>query len=149
MKPAYKVDLAQQLAECDANYARLTKLLPALADEDSRVLGVGTQRPYRRVKIDVVETTKYTQTLEITELNEVTSEMPALTMTVRLYHDVGMAEVIAFNRHWRARPRYEYPNGRMLQIDEKRQQNMYLGEWLANCLQHGYTQEYAVPVSDG
>ncbi len=148
-KSAYKVDLATQLAECDANYARLLKLLPKLGSESEWTIGVGSERPHRQVKIQVVEATKYTHTLEICELSEVSSDLAAPTMTVRVYHDVCMAEVIAFNRHWRARQRYEYPNGRMLQVDEKRQQNLYLGEWLTNCLQHGYAQEYAVLVDDG
>jgi len=53
-----------------------------------------------------------------------------LTMTVRMYHDAKVAEVMNCSGHGTFEPEYGYPNKHMLQRDEKRQLNQLLGEWL-------------------
>lgn len=53
-----------------------------------------------------------------------------LTMTVRMYHDAKVAEVMNCAGHGTFEPEYSYPNKNMLQRDEKRQVNQLLGEWL-------------------
>ncbi len=60
-------------------------------------------------------------------------------MDVRAYHDAHMLEVGAFQSHRRIAARYDYPNDRMHQQDEKSQQNRFLAEWLEHCLQNGRT----------
>lgn len=58
-------------------------------------------------------------------------------MSIRLYHDACMAEVISSQDIHQVKPRYDYPNKRMLQQDEKQQINQFLNEWLHLCLAHG------------
>ena len=61
--------------------------------------------------------------------------MPQLTM--RLYHDAKMAEVISCDKVRCIRPRYEKLNHTMYQTDEKSQWNKFLSEWLEYCLEYG------------
>jgi len=58
-------------------------------------------------------------------------------ITVCMYHDANMAEVIAWKNHKRLRARYEYPNKHMYQQDEKAQLNQFLGDWLTLCQKKG------------
>ena len=70
--------------------------------------------------------------------------MPCLT--VRMYHDAKVAEVLAWEGHRRLRPRYEYPNRSMYQSDEKLQINQFLGECLSLCLNKGRSVDSVVPT---
>lgn len=58
-------------------------------------------------------------------------------MSIRLYHDARMAEVISSQGIRQVKPRYNYPNKHMHQQDEKQQINQFLNEWLQLCLTHG------------
>jgi len=58
-------------------------------------------------------------------------------MSIRLYHDARMAEVISSQDIRQVKPRYDYPNKHMHQQDEKQQINQFLNEWLHLCLTHG------------
>lgn len=58
-------------------------------------------------------------------------------MSIRLYHDARMAEVISSQDVFQVKPRYDYPNKNMHQQDEKQQINQFLNEWLHLCLEHG------------
>lgn len=58
-------------------------------------------------------------------------------MSIRLYHDAQMAEVISSQDVHQVKPRYDYPNKQMHQQDEKQQINQFLNEWLKLCLEYG------------
>lgn len=132
-KRRYRIDLAAELAECEANYARLLRLLPML-ERDTHAFGVGA---HLQLHVTVTERSPYTTTLEFCQLPAgIPSVAPRLT--VRAYHDARLAEVIAFTSRRRVQPRYDYPNPAMHQPDEKSQWNRFLGEWLSHCLQHGF-----------
>lgn len=132
-KRGYRVDLAAGQAECAANYLRLSRLLPGF-DADHRVFGVG---PYSQMNIQVTERSPYTTTLDISQsMHPSTALAPCLT--VRVYHDAQLAEVVAFANRRRVQPAYEYPNPAMYQPDEKAQWNRFLSEWLSHCLHHGH-----------
>jgi uncharacterized protein len=138
-KQKYKIDLAGQQAECEANYLRIMKLVPDMNFIDRREFGVelagGTPV---EIRITVTERCKYTTMLEVSQLQAATQWSTAPSFVLRVYHDAQMAEVIAFERHNRLRPRYEYPNTNMYHCDEKAQLNQFLGEWLSHCLHHGH-----------
>lgn len=143
-KERYKVDLPLQMAECETNYVYLTKLLannqlPALQDEFRFMVARGEQHWLHLLRI--TERSPYTTTLELSRTALDTSsnwlKMPKLTL--RMYHDAKLAEVLAWEGHRRLRPRYEYPNQSMYQSDEKYQLNRFLGEWLSVCLKHGHS----------
>lgn len=143
-KERYKVDLPLQMAECEANYLRLGKLLvnnqlPALQNEFRFMVARGQQHWLHLLR--VIERSPYTTTLELSRTALDTSsnwlKMPKLTL--RMYHDAKLAEVLAWEGHKRLRPRYEYPNQAMYHNDEKYQLNRFLGEWLRVCLEHGHS----------
>ena len=131
-KRRYCVDLAAAQAECEANYWRLKHLLRAFS-EDDRCFVVGA---HLQMRICVRERSPYTTLLEITQAPTAIASL-APSLTVRVYHDAQLAEVVAFAHLRRVLPRYEYPNPAMHQPDEKAQWNRFLRDWLSHCLQHG------------
>lgn len=143
----YKVDLPLQMAECEANYARLHKLLTQhfnkqienqQGDEYRFMISRGAQQWLNQIHI--LERSPYTTTLQLSQ-NSIASEVTWLQMprlTVRMYHDAKLAEVLAWEGHKRLRPRYEYPNQAMYHADEKLQINQFLGELLTRCLSDGH-----------
>jgi uncharacterized protein len=138
-KVKYKINLPLQMAECEANFAKLKKLLPVEGCVREFAVSRGLQQS--RHKLNVIERSRYTTTLALTQAEEralgsAWLKMPRLT--VRMYHDAKVAEVLAWEGHKRLRPRYEYPNQSMYQCDEKLQINQFLGEWLSVCLSHGH-----------
>lgn len=140
-KRRYQVDLAAVQAECELNYSRLLRLLREFPD-DSRCFGVGA---HQQLSVHVVERCPYTTTLEIAP-SPLPHDGEAPCMTVRVYHDARLAEVVACAGRRRVQPRYDYPNEDMLQPDEKAQWNRFLGEWLSYCLQHGFSLDH--PLSE-
>jgi len=142
MKRKYVPDLTRQMAICEANYARLVKLMPDTDTCDLREFQVVWGEHQAHIRIEVEERFTYTTTLQISQqdmLVESWLESPALV--VRLYHDAGMAEVICMKRRRQLSGVYPYPNREMRQPDEKVQLNSYLGEWLSHCLQYGQVVE--------
>ena len=137
----YKVDLPLQMAECEANYARLSKLVNHhLADKNEfRFLVMRGQHQWLHL-LQVLERSPYTTTLQLNQTMVAAHsnwlQLPRLT--VRMYHDAKLAEVLAWEGHKRLRPRYEYPNQSMYHADEKLQINQFLGELLTRCLSEGY-----------
>ena len=51
-------------------------------------------------------------------------------MSVRLYHDAMVAEVCSSQQIFRFKARYDYPNKKLHQRDEKHQINQFLADWL-------------------
>ena len=164
-RSSYNIDLIKQMAECDANYIRLLKLVPQLRayldgsfeelagyqagqfDEPEKTLE-GTIISYCladpqddqgkvTVEIRVVEAFRYTSTLEIVQLPQLKQWMTNPSMLVRVYHDANTAEVISYQGHRNLQPRYPRPNPQMYHPDEKMQVNQFLGEWLTHCLNVG------------
>lgn len=143
-KERYKVNLPLQMAECETNYVRLAKLLankqlPTLQDEYRFMVARGTHHWLHLLRI--IERSPYTTTLELsrTAIDESSNWLKMPKLTLRVYHDAKLAEVLAWEGHKRLRPRYEYPNQSMYQSDEKYQLNCFLGEWLTLCLEHGHS----------
>lgn len=115
----------------ERNFRQLVTLLPELkgAALSSPVSSFGALR------IEVVERHKYTTLLSLSQ--PLPLFLPPLTMTVCIYHDAKVAEVIDYQASGRLRAHYDYPNPDMFQIREKRRVNEFLGEWLDFCLLPG------------
>lgn len=147
MKARYVPDLARQMAVCELNYTRLERLMPDLACCDRReFLLDGPKRQRLRVRIEVLERFAYTSTVQLSQMRDKhgCDWLDAPTLTVRLYHDAAMAEVVS-SGHRQLSGTYAYPNQQMHQPDEKQQLNDYLGEWLNHCLKFSQT---CVPAFD-
>lgn len=137
------------MAECDANYLRLAKLVPELRERDERHLTVRIGHHDVKVRIGVLERSPYTTLIELCQLPVVGGlafELPAPSMVVRLYHDAKSAEVVEYQNERHFKPFYAYPNGEMRQSDEKAQVNRFLSEFLAACLEHGACADRSVVV---
>jgi uncharacterized protein YqiB (DUF1249 family) len=128
------------MADCDANYVRLMKLFPEMVQGDERRIGLRHGQD-GVAQLSVLEQTPYTTLVRLSQENGMDASsawvrLPVLTL--RLYHDAKVAEVVVCEGSRRAYPRYEYPNERMFHQDEKAQWNKFLAEWLSHCLEHGY-----------
>tara|TARA_B110000014_G_C19868123_1_gene449519 strand:+ start:123 stop:704 length:582 start_codon:yes stop_codon:yes gene_type:complete len=183
-KANYSIDLIKQMAECDANYIRLLRLIPQLAtyrtitlskNDDKKELYESLGYPDVDVKDDmyecrkgkalegsavefciadfidsnqrvtvqikILESFRYTNTLEIVQKPEGKKWLTNPSMVVRVYHDASTAEVISSQGHTNFQPRYLQRNPMMYQTDEKMRVNAFLGEWLTHCLQVGRSVE--------
>ena len=168
-KNHYSIDLIKQMAECDANYIRLLRLLPVLAAhrqrDYSQLSPTHSQQTEKdapekaleglsylftlaeletepvSVEIKILEAFKYTSTLEIVQRPVVREWMTNPSMLIRVYHDASTAEVVSYQGHRNLEARYAQPNPKMYQSDEKSQVNRFLGEWLTHCLGAGHSAE--------
>jgi uncharacterized protein YqiB (DUF1249 family) len=110
----------------------MLKLLPDCDTQDlSYIFEVGDSLEYR---IKIVDSSRYTSTLEMAQISENTPTFLQPKMTIRLYHDAKVAEVLEAQRTSRLKPVYEYPNLNMHQRNEKHMVNVFLAEWLHFCL---------------
>lgn len=161
----YRIDLVRQMADCDANFIRLLKLMPELesfrhasivAAQDVEPAEKASQQGDNpryarefvihspageeiRIRIGVLEVFRYTSTLAVTQITRVSQWIDPPVILVRVYHDAATAEAIAYQGHKAFLARYAIPNSRMYHQDEKRQINEFLGEWLSLCLQAGHS----------
>lgn len=138
----YVPDLTGLMAECEANYARLLKLLPDIERVSSKQVAI-TYPNGVAVNIQFIrlEQFRYTSTVQIQHSTSAGLWLDMPSMVVRLYHDAHMAEVVDAQHMRQLKGIYNYPNTKMHQADEKAQRNLYLGEWLCYCLQHGHVLE--------
>ncbi|MFA7892613.1 DUF1249 domain-containing protein [Pseudomonas putida] len=139
LRERYRVDLAGLQAACEANYARLMRLLPDMrTTQSSRSIGMTQGDQMLGVLVlDVVLACPYTTTLRIRQEHSL-PWLPVPVMEVQVYHDARMAEVVSAEHARRLRSIYPYPNAAMHQPDEKAQLNLFLGEWLSHCLACGH-----------
>ena len=154
----YNIDLGAHIAECEANYARLMRLLPDLPDTDRRTFSVRLGQSETKVRFEVAQRCPYTTVVNIVQDpppvsgqdsgegagngagNGAEQNVPGLAETrlsIRIYHDAKAAEVIEYQNQRGFHAVYEYPNARMRHPDEKAQVNRFLGEFLGVCLEHG------------
>src|SRR6478735_306408 len=149
-KERYKVDLPLQMAECELNYVRLSKLFDAnlakASDEYRFMITRGNHQWLHLLR--VIERSRYTATLQFSQtlVDSHPSWLPMPRLVVRMYHDAKLAEVLAWEGHKRLRPRYEYPNRTMYHADEKLQINQFLGEWLVLGLYEGHSLDEVMPM---
>ena len=122
VKKPYHVDLAELMRVYETNYAKLNALLPVGHE-------VGDVRCYQAVnmvyQLTVNEVTKYTTLIDICQ-SDAMPVFPLPKMSVRLYHDARVAEVCASGGFSRVKAKYDYPNTKLLQKDEKFQLNKFI-----------------------
>ncbi len=130
----YVPHLPTMQAVCELNYAHFMRVLPDCDTEDlSYEFTVKDSLQYR---VKITEAARYTTTVQVEQLNSHTPAYLKPAMTVRLYHDARMAEVISSQNTGAFAPSYQYPNNKMRQRNEKQMVNMFLAEWLEFCLKH-------------
>ena len=142
LRDRYRVDLAGLQAACEANYARLMRLLPQMREQRSarRIAVTLGDQMLGVLAIEVLVDCPYTTTLLFRQEHSL-PWLPVPQLQVQVYHDARMAEVICAEHARRFRSIYPYPNAAMHQPDEKAQLNVFLGEWLSHCLACGHEYE--------
>ena len=137
----YKLDLSGLHAECEANYARLMRLLPDFETIDRREFQCRSGATTTQVCLEITQRCPYTTMINVSQHESPTPWVEPPRFEVRLYHDALMAEVVQYSGVRRVSPRYDYPNEGMHQRDEKHQLNRFLGEWLSHCIDTGHCVE--------
>lgn len=134
----YVPDLVSMGAHFEANYRRLQKLMHLMQEQPCVQirLNVG-ERFVGTVTLTQLESSRYTDTLLLEQTAAVGKWLNDPEMTVRMYHDASVAEVINCRGHARFAGNNDYPNRYMHHPDEKSQLNVFLSEWLNFCLTHG------------
>jgi len=128
----YVPKVANMHQVCEVNYGRLLRLLPDCDTEDLQYqFEVNTSLLYT---IKIIECSRYTSTLEMSQKSQMGYEFLRPVVQVRLYHDAKMAEVISAQNIGSLKPSYQYPNIKMYQKNEKEMVNLFLAEWLQFCL---------------
>ncbi len=148
MKSRYTINFPEHMARCETNYVQLLKLMPNRDTLNTWEFAIGMPNGHWKMRFEVIERARYTTTVSVARQdNEEQAWLQLPTLTVRLYHDADIAEVLGWNKHKKFDVRYPYPNKQMYQCDEKAQLNSFLGEWLNLCLAQGHSLE-KVSVND-
>ncbi|WP_029684266.1 DUF1249 family protein [Tatumella saanichensis] len=138
MTQRYTPDFPEMMRLNETNYAQLRRLLP----RDERE---GEMTSYQingaRYRLTIEESTRYTTRVNISQVAPAVSYWSLPAMSVRLYHDARVAEVCSTQQIFRFKGRYDYPNKKLHQRDEKHQINQFLAEWLRYCLLQGTMAE--------
>ena len=137
MQQRYVVDVAELHRLNELNYAGLLPLLSQLESQTEITLYAGEHLAF---SLRLVSEARYTSDIEIEQLKPDWADYLHAKMTVRLYHDVRMAETISSQGVTRLAARYQQPNRDMRHQDEKHQVNQFLADWLTLCRKQGHIQ---------
>lgn len=139
----YQPDLPAFLRCCERNYVTLRLLVRGLSQPGDKLHWALDD--HTQVELSLVEETKYTCTVALEQKRRGAASFMLPLMTVRLYHDARVAEVLSSQQISRLKPRYDYPNKKMLHKDEKIQVNQFLAEWLQHSKRYGYSAADLMP----
>lgn len=136
----YVPDLVSLQMLGELNYRRLGKLMRGQESQTVWYFSVhsaGDQES--RLSLTQGEVSRFTSELRLEFGPETEKELlftTTLSMTIRLYHDVKLAEITDGHRQYSGS--YPYPNDAMLHPDEKFRLNQQLADLLELCLKHGH-----------
>lgn len=146
----YLPSLSAQAARFEQNYAMLQKLCGSIEQGRLRIRTQSSQGHEVVLTFEVLECHRYTRTLSFkVQFAHLPAPLGQSELWLRLYDDVGSAEVVTTQQAKQLQPFYCYPNEKMLQTDEKIQLNLFLSQWLQYCLKQGLTREYQAEPSSG
>ncbi|WP_227520010.1 DUF1249 domain-containing protein [Mangrovitalea sediminis] len=145
MSRQYIPDLRRLGALCEGNYARLQQLWGLAEDSEAAQFALHNGSAYLgRVSIERLQRERYTDTYYLEQVHNAGRWLNNPRMTVRVYHDARVAEVISCYRYRRIEAVHDYPNRFMHHPDEKVQINAFLADWLSYCLRFGHIADQAV-----
>ncbi|MCU7818536.1 MAG: DUF1249 domain-containing protein [gamma proteobacterium symbiont of Lucinoma myriamae] len=130
----------------EANYRRLLRLAPQISElhvKDDLLLSAS------RIALRILEQYKYTTVISLkqslqTQLSthlKTMTHLSVIDMELRICHDACLVEVIGYQGKSPIQSANIYPNKHMLQIDEKRQLNLFLKDVLESSLKTEYYQK--------
>lgn len=141
-KKRYVPDLQRLGALCEGNYQRIRRLRQTGAESDN-LIEFELHRHDRylgKVRITVLQQSRYTDTLLLEQVHNDGRWLNNPRMTVRVYHDAGLAEVISAYGNRQVAAVNDYPNRFMHHPDEKVQINGFVADWLDYCLRFGHSR---------
>ena len=111
LRERYRVDLVGLQAACEANYARLMRLLPDMRSQQlsRRIAMTQADQMLGVLTLEVMLACPYTTTLRVRQEHSL-PWLPVPQLEVQVYHDARMAEVISAEHARRFRSIYPYPN---------------------------------------
>ena len=95
LRDRYRVDLVGLQASCEANYARLMRLLPDMRSEPAarRIAVTQGDQMLGVLTLEVLQACPYTTTLQVRQEHSL-PWLPVPQLEVQVYHDARMAEVL-------------------------------------------------------
>jgi hypothetical protein len=142
----YVPDLVSLQVLGELNYRRLGKLMRGQEEMNSwhfSIHSIGDQES--RLRLTLGKESRFTSEVALEFGPEIQKKLlfkTTLSMTVRLYHDVSIAEITDGHRQYQGA--YPYPNDAMLHRDEKFRLNQQLADLLELCLKHGHRLDSTV-----
>ncbi|MDH5377224.1 MAG: DUF1249 domain-containing protein [Gammaproteobacteria bacterium] len=126
----------------EINYALLDHFLPEFLDSDTVCCKDETDSI--SLTVNLLERSPYTSLVELVLAPISNIKLVSKShFTVRIYHDVKVAEVVEYQGKRRFHAWYaHYPNTAMYTKDEKRQVNLLLSEMLKFCETSGISFEH-------
>lgn len=145
----YVPDLVSLQMLGELNYRRMGKLTRGQESDASWYFSIhsaGEQES--RLRLTLGQESRFTSEVRLEFGPQIEKELlftTSLSMTIRLYHDVGLAEITDGHRQYSGV--YSYPNDAMLHRDEKFRLNQQLADLLELCLKHGHRLNVDQPFS--
>ena len=136
----YVPDLVSLQMLGELNYRRIGKLTRGQESDQSWLFSIhsaGEQES--RLRLTSGQESRFTSEVHLEFGPQIEKELlfkTSLSMTIRMYHDVKLAEITDGHRQYRGV--YPYPNDAMLHRDEKFRLNQQLADLLELCLKHGH-----------
>ncbi|MCK5721430.1 MAG: DUF1249 domain-containing protein [Gammaproteobacteria bacterium] len=115
----------------DRNYRYFREIFPGIIELSSGVLIYRDN--LKRVKISCLEVSRYTTLISLGLTFTACPKIPPVTMTIRLYHDAEVADVISYQNITRLIAPY-FSNEKETDANHKRQANLLLYELLSGCV---------------
>ncbi len=136
----------------EANYRRLLRLVPEL---HSLNVNVKHYLAHSDLSLCALEQYKYTSIVSLQQslpamLSQQTHDsghfrhLTLIDMELRVCHDACLAEVIGYQGKSPIQSARSYPNKHMLQVDEKRQLNLFLKDVLETSLKNAYHHKQTI-----
>ena len=138
-KTCHVPNLQRHHATCGLNYSLLIRLARRFGLENSLqfILPFGGQDCLVRMRFRDLGPYTGLCDSQCILLDGQSTWVPLPAFTVRLYHDMQLAEVTDESSSDFIQGAYPYPNPSMVQPDEREQLDQFLSEWLSYCLHHG------------
>ena len=121
----------------ERNYSYLRDILPEIIELSSGVLVY--RDSLKVVKIQCLEVSRYTTLISLNLTFTECPQIPPVEMTIRLYHDAEVADVISYQNITRLIAPY-FSAKKETDQDHKRQANVLLYELLSGCVKKRFME---------
>jgi uncharacterized protein YqiB (DUF1249 family) len=122
---------------CAANYQKLLRLIPNLLDYRDTAMGLAESSS--TLHLEVLERSPYTLTVMLSHsFKRNLEEFLEPAVTIRLYLDLQLAEVISDHARAAVAKVYKNPSLSLEIMNYKWRLNYFLQKWLEHCLNKNY-----------